>query len=328
MRSTRRVCQQPCLASVLLIAAACLQIEYSKAFQSPRVPRRVHTFLPSSNFLHPNLNLNPNNPHHRSPFSPTTTRNALRAPPTQLRAGVSLDDLEKEVLASAQAKLDMKRVKNAFFKTGQLDEKDNENDFDINGTILKESALVESSSSRSSSSSSFTTTKGRRTVPSKWGIAFSAGVFFATGSFLILHSISLSAFAFLVAVYTASRDPITEVGLVEGDDISGPMTRIVGRATYQSLESAKPTFQAVTRAVVDGDVVVVKLEQQVLELKRENESLKSWKKTREAVDEQMGGYTVGELKAIARENGLVVGGTKAQLMMRLVEAGSLELDEK
>lgn len=238
---------------------------------------------------------------------------------TQVLAGLSLEDMEKEVLASAQAKLDMKRVKNALFQKGQLDDED-----DTNRTILEESSLVVSSSSSSSSDS---TTKGGP-APSKWGIAFSAGIFFATSSFLLLHSFTFSGLAFGIAVYIASRDPVTEVGLVEGDDISGPMTRIVGRATYQSLESAKPTLQAVTRAVVDGDAVVDKLEQQVLELQRENEELKLWRQRRTGVDDQMGGYTVGDLKAIAKKDGLTMGGTKAQLMMRLVEAGSLQLDEK
>lgn len=234
---------------------------------------------------------------------------------TQVLAGLSLEDMEKEVLASAQAKLDMKRVKNALFQKGQVNDED-----DTNKTILEESSLVVSSSSDS-------ITKGGP-APSKWGIAFSAGIFFATSSFLLLHSFTFSGLAFVIAVYIASRDPVTEVGLVEGDDISGPMTRIVGRATYQSLESAKPTLQAVTRAVVDGDAVVNELQQQVLELKQENEELKLWRQRRTDVDDQMGGYTVGDLKVIAKKDGLTVGGTKAQLMMRLVEAGSLQLDEK
>ena len=70
------------------------------------------------------------------------------------------------------------------------------------------------------------------------------------------------------------------------------------------------------------------LQQQVLELKQENEELKLWRQRRTDVDDQMGGYTVGDLKVIAKKDGLTVGGTKAQLMMRLVEAGSLQLDEK
>ena len=63
-------------------------------------------------------------------------------------------------------------------------------------------------------------------IPSKWTIAFSAGTFFAISSFALIQSFFVSGVAFVLTVYTASRDPITEVGIVEGDDISGPMARI------------------------------------------------------------------------------------------------------
>ena len=220
-------------------------------------------------------------------------------------------------MASAHAKLDMKRVKNALFRKGE----------NTNRSTSTIATMIEDATQEKESVAITASRKGN-SIPSKWTIAFSAGTFFAISSFVLIQSFFVSGVAFVLAVYTASRDPITEVGIVEGDDISGPMTRIVGRATYQSIESAKPTLQAVTRVVVDGDVVVETLEAQVRELKEENEQLKLWVQRRNAVDNQMGGYTVGELKKIAKNNGLAVGGTKAQLMMRLVEAGSLELDDE
>lgn len=55
-------------------------------------------------------------------------------------------------------------------------------------------------------------------------------------------------------------------------------------------------------------------------LEQENSDLMKWRHRRMWVDEVLSDYTLQELKDQARQNNLKVGGTKAELLMRLVEA--------
>jgi len=100
----------------------------------------------------------------------------------------------------------------------------------------------------------------------------------------------------------------------------------VGRAGLEALYGIQPKLSAIARAVVKGDDDLIKLQQKYSHLEEENSRLKRWIELRIAVDEALPRYDVQWLKAQARDAQLTVGGTKSQLLMRLVEAGVLQLD--
>ena len=209
---------------------------------------------------------------------------------------LSLSQIEEEVIASANEKLDIKRVKNAL----RLDIEDPSNQ-------ARED-------------------KVRTTRPSHLSVAFASGSVIAATSLLAFHSPIVSVLLFLITTYVASRDPTIENdGIVEGDEISGPIARIVGRATIKSIEQTKPKVQAVARAVLSGEEEVNSLRRRIKELEVENEQLQIWCDRRKAIDEKSKLYTLDALKDMARIDGLPVGGNKVQLMMRLLEEGSLKL---
>ena len=112
---------------------------------------------------------------------------------------------------------------------------------------------------------------------------------------------------------------------MEGDS-SGPVTRTVGRATISTIEKSTPTVKKVIRAVVDQDEFD-RMEKRLAELEEENEALKLNIKRRQSVDEQAKFFKVDELRNLARRSNLKVGGTKAELMLRLVENGLLNIIE-
>ena len=124
-----------------------------------------------------------------------------------------------------------------------------------------------------------------------------------------------------------------------------------------SVEAAKPKAKAIARAAIVGDEEILVLREQLEDLRQQNRSLEientklaMWKKRRVCksgsglpscwcytlllikslkflslaflgVDENLSCSNLSVLKEEARRNKLQVGGTKAQLLMRLVEAG-------
>ena len=227
---------------------------------------------------------------------------------TQEDDKLSLSQIEQEVIASANAKVDMKRVRNAFLQSDK-DEKQK--------LVLY---------TRDGSNEQQQKQKIQSPPPSQWNIAFASGSMVALVSFLLFHQPTLSAIFFIVVTYIASKDPLQEDdGLVEGDDISGPIARIVGRATITSIEKSKPKVKAVARAAIFGDEEIEVLQQRVQELEVENKEMKLWIQRRKAIDENSKFYSVPVLKDIARQNDVSLEGNKDELMMRLIEAGVLDL---
>lgn len=214
-------------------------------------------------------------------------------------------NMEKEVRASAQATLDLKRVTEALT--------------DANSGVCYEP----SSSMTVLNNSSDPNFSPDVSPPSQWKIAFSAGLAASLVSFLLLHQPLLSFALFLATTIVAARDPIDEGStLIDGEDnVAGPLARLIGRATLQSIEESTPKVRAMTKAAVTGSAEIDFLRGRIQELEVENASLALWVERRRYVDENVGGVTLDQLKDSARKEGLAVGGTKAQLMMRLAEAG-------
>lgn len=268
--------------SILLLSATlvALSITTSSALQSPhqRAPRRNYG-------------------------SPAVREGAL----ARRRKGADDDifSLEQEVLESTRAKLDMKRVQNAFLENDEYrygssnnSNGDYADEYGNNAYALQErGGAVES-----------------------WKVALSAGVVSAVAAnFLLFHSFILSSMVCVAVFLVANGDPLEE------DSVAGALARVVGRFTLESVQVSQPKVRAIARAAVRGDEEVMALQRQVQELEYENAELFLWKQRRQAVDEALSEFNVDELKAKAREHHITIGGTKSQLLMRLVEAEIVRL---
>jgi hypothetical protein len=117
----------------------------------------------------------------------------------------------------------------------------------------------------------------------------------------------------------ANGDPLDE------DNATGAVARQVGRMTIQSVESSKPKLKAIARAALTDQEEIVLLKQRIKRLEFAKADLELWKERRTAVDENASRYSLDELKDVARRNKLALGGTKSQLLMRILENG-VELD--
>jgi len=219
--------------------------------------------------------------------------------------------MEKEVVASTQAKLDDKRVKGGVLGTGKSDSID----------LAIKSAVAEVLLSTEMSSVS-TVRVHHSSPPSQMNIALVAGSILGLTSFAALQTPILSFAVFMATTVIASKDPVDDEELAEGD-LTGLRSRIVGRTTLDSLEKTTPTVRAV-RADVSGKKFE-RLRLRCQQLEEQNVDLMLRIKMRDAIDEQNKHYTLDNLKEMARRDDVKIGGTKAELMMRLIEAGSLNL---
>lgn len=211
----------------------------------------------------------------------------------------NLQKFEKQIKAEIQAKMDLSTIKNRILGEPILAQED-------------EVALVE-------------IVTDVQNAPSQFNVAFAAGGFFGLLTFMLWQIPILSGLVFAATTYIGARDPTRDEDLIEGD-ISGPVTRTVGRATISTIKKSTPTVKNVIRAVVDQDEFD-RMEKRLAELEEENEALKLNIKRRQSVDEQAKFFKVDELRNMARRSNLKVGGTKAELMLRLVENGLLNIIE-
>ena len=201
-----------------------------------------------------------------------------------------MEILERQVLESARATVDVNRVLKAL-------------ETDV-GPSQRIDGMYEN----------------ERTVPatSHLQIAIAASLVTGVGSFLVLHSLYVSlivaGFCFLAAF------------LDQDDTLAGALARILGRTTLQSVQASQPRVKALARAVVTGEEEIGLLQRRIQALMAENEKLRQWKEQRIQLDEALSKFKVEELRSIAREKGLVAKGTKADLLVRLVESGAIDLD--
>ena len=206
--------------------------------------------------------------------------------------------MEQQVLASARARLDGQRVQRIL-----LDDDDATRPslgWDANNDPAKHAA----------------------TTASPWQISLAAAS--AVSSFVLFTtnaSVVVAGIVFVVVFVTALRDPLEE------DNASGAVARTVGRLTISTVESSKPKLKAIAKAAITDQEEIAILKDQIASLQRERNDLEKWKQQRLAVEASISKFSVDELKDLARQNQLAVGGTKSQLMMRLVENGvDLDLD--
>eukprot|EP00980_Cylindrotheca_fusiformis_P030982 scaffold25694_cov127-Cylindrotheca_fusiformis.AAC.13 len=156
------------------------------------------------------------------------------------------------------------------------------------------------------------------TLSSRWQIALSSAIVSSAVVFATTQSKAASGSVFVAIFFMANRDPIEEEGAV------GASARLLGRFAIKSVEVAKPKLKAVARAAITNEEEIYALRQEINSLRDENRNLRLWKARILAVDERLADYTLDELKGIARENAIPVGGSKRALMMRLFEAELIE----
>mmetsp|Transcript_313 Transcript_313/g.521 ORF Transcript_313/g.521 Transcript_313/m.521 type:complete len:237 (-) Transcript_313:1121-1831(-) len=154
---------------------------------------------------------------------------------------------------------------------------------------------------------------------SRWTIGISAGIGAAVAAWIALHNSLITVLAFGSVALAASSDPLDD------DSATGAFARLFGRYTVKSWQSSKPKLKAVVKAAVQGEDEVVQLKRRLVQLEEEVIELRTWKQRRVAIDECQSDFTIAQLKDLARLNGLKVGGSKTQLMMRLLENGVLNL---
>lgn len=195
--------------------------------------------------------------------------------------------LENEVMASTRAKMDLQRVTKAFTGT------------DANSSTMepaKEALLA-----------------------SAWRVALAAAFFMSFLTLFWSTNLYFAVVAFVGTFWIAYQDPLEEEG------VAGALARVLGRWTIQSVETSTPKIRAVARAAIESPEEITQLQSQVQVLEQQNAELILWKERRLAVDDNLGKYTLEELKEMARQNNLAVGGKKHELMMRLLEAEILKL---
>ncbi len=250
--------------------------------------------------------------------------------------GKNINEIEKEIWASTQAKLDIKRIKNAFFQ----DDNAEDDIIDVNSGSTTRAYTTASASSSSNkaidamvvsvekdekekTNSVFETVTTITPNPSNWSIAIASGAVLGLLSFIALQLPMLSFSIFLLTTYVASRDPTLDEDLVAGD-LTGPATRTLGRMTLDAVETVTPTFKAVMRAIISGDELI-DMKSVNRELMNENDDLRMEIARKEAIEDLKKHYTVKQLKEIAKRDGLKVSGNKFELMMRLLENDSIPL---
>jgi hypothetical protein len=199
-----------------------------------------------------------------------------------------INDLEKEVYASVQYKLDLRKVENTL-----------RDDMDDQSSL---SSRLYDDPTRSV------------IMTSQWKISLAAAcvvsAFFAV---LAKANLPVAAAVFVSVFLVANQDPLDE------DNSTGAIARLLGRLTIQSVESSKPKLKAIARAAITDQEEIVLLKKRITQLEKENADLKLWRERRLLADDNLSKYNLEELKEMARQNQLSVGGTKSQLLMRLLE---------
>lgn len=153
----------------------------------------------------------------------------------------------------------------------------------------------------------------------------------------------LGTISYIVALGDTSEqsNPIPGMArgvLGDGVEVGGAVSRILGRTTLQSVQTAAPRLKAAARAIVDYESTAASLEelrcvqeqllQSVTQLEMENGMLRRELALWQAAENVSNAYKLEELKELARHNGLkgYSSDGKTTLMRRLAKEGILNLD--
>jgi hypothetical protein len=157
-------------------------------------------------------------------------------------------------------------------------------------------------------------------------VATAAAMVVGCVTYMVLHNLYGTGIVAAAVFVTALVDDDDNNNDKNTDSFSGALARIVGRSTIRSVQASQPTIKAVARAVLTGEEEILHLKRQVRQLEDDNAQLRQWKETRIRVEDALPRFTVAELKDLAKFHGLPLGGSKVDLLCRLVEARKLYLD--
>ncbi len=153
-----------------------------------------------------------------------------------------------------------------------------------------------------------------------WKVALASGAVCGLGCEWMTDSTILSLATFGAVFWVALRDPLDE-----DDGLAGPLARIIGRSALQSYQKSQPKLKAVARAAVQGEETWIALQKEIDDLRKENQQLRLYVEWREWIDEQQSNFNMEELKVLAQRSRVPYSGiTKTQLMMRLLQVGTLQ----
>ena len=238
-------------------------------------------------------------------MNPLETDPSKETPPSSSSSSSSLitPKMEQEVWATSRAKMDWKRVQNVI-----LDDND---DYDQNRQLPR--TLL--------SGTNYNPNPEQHAIlASPWNVALAAATTAAIATQVVTNNVMITLLVFPMVFYLALGDPI------EQDGIMGSLARVLGRFTIEKVETTKPKLQAIARAAVLNDDQILDMQRQLRTLQTECEELTLWKQRRLAIDQHESQYTIKELKEMARQNNLPIGGKKQELMMRLLQDNVLQLD--
>ena len=153
----------------------------------------------------------------------------------------------------------------------------------------------------------------------QWRIALASAVALSALCFVLTSgNILLASASFVLVFVSANGDPLDE------SNATGAAARIIGRSTIRSYQASQPKLKALARAVVTEEEEVIQLQKRVKQLEKENADLKRWIRRQQQTEEQLSKFTLEDLRYLARQERIPVAGSKAQLFMRLLDAGAIK----
>jgi hypothetical protein len=158
-----------------------------------------------------------------------------------------IDSIEKQVIASAKAKVDVERILKIL---------------DRDYTYIRKNELA--------------VPDDLPTTSSPFRVSLAAASIVSLMSY-VGTSNSLVTVVVFVVVFIAALDPINS------DNLAGTLARILGRSTLKSVADVQPKFIALARAVVTEEEEIILLTEKIRELENEVSELRSWKEKRETV---------------------------------------------
>ena len=228
-----------------------------------------------------------------------------------LEEEVLLQQMEEEVLVSAQARLDMKKLQNTFL-----------------AIINTRNEAEQEKMNREDTSSSLYDPSSARLQVSRTNVALAAGFTSFLLLYLFFHNLIPSILSFLAITFVASRDPVMEE---DGDGVIpsfiGPTSRLLGYYVLSFIDKVNWKLYMIGRAAVTDTNEVDSLRNQIECLEETNRKLELWIQQRQYVDDCIGNYSLDDLKTLSRKSNLSGNGSKVQLMMRLLQEGVLEIDD-
>ena len=173
-------------------------------------------------------------------------------------------------------------------------------------------------------------------IPFPSSVSFEGAAFLGALAYIVAVSDPTESNA--VATIVSKQGGGGNSSLGEGVEVTGAVSRIVGRTALKSVQTTTPRLQAAARAVVDYDSTTSilaemensqrELSSRLADVEYENDQLRYELALWNGVESVSGMYKLEELKEMARYEGVrgYSSDGKNALMRRLVREGILELD--